>query len=101
MLLKCVSMLPTLVPTGFPFFVHSTVGWGAPQIPRSMFSGSPALTRISLAPNRLSKFTLGASVEYKIIIKITFQPSVLAWRVRANFMAVIMYLFWHYYLNLF
>lgn len=27
--------------------------------------GSPAFTRISLAPNRASRFTLGASVEYK------------------------------------
>ena len=45
--------------------IQVQVGVGAPEIPMGIVRGSPAFTRISLAPNRASRFTLGASVEYK------------------------------------
>ena len=57
----------TLFPTGTPSFCHSTVGSGVPEMPSWMSRGSPARTRISLAPNRLSRFSLGLSAKSRSI----------------------------------
>ena len=56
----------TLLSTGLPFFSHDTVGVGVPLTMSAMSNGSPAFTRISLAPNRLSRLTFGASEEKQI-----------------------------------
>ena len=47
-----------------PSFCHATVGVGAPEIGTSIFSGSPARTRISRPP-RADKSTFGGSVSHK------------------------------------
>ena len=62
----------TLFPTGTPSFSHSTVGSGVPEMPSWMSRGSPARTRISLAPNRLSRFSLGLSAKSRSISFTTY-----------------------------
>ena len=52
----------------FPSFFQSTVGVGAPDIGTSIFSGSPALTRISLPP-RADRSTFGGAVLIDKIIQ--------------------------------